>query len=1023
MKLKIFYAVVLLLVSLQISFAQKIAVSGNVKDPQGEPLLGVLILIKGTTSGTSTNMDGDYKIEAKIGDVLEFSFLGMKTQERKITSKSARLDIILQDDIQELEGTVVVGYGAKKVASKTVASVAQVAGKEIAETPNANAMDALQGKVAGLVVNTETGKPGGSSSVLIHGLNSVSSMFAFEGGGVPEPLYILDGSPVGSNVMTTLNSGDIESITVLKDAASTSIYGARAANGVILITTKRGRKNERTSISINHQLGFSALTSVSRKFFDNLLTPQEYMDFWVENRPSVFAAGGTTDEEIKANARAKANEYLRQYPNNTRWDKVFYRDFVPISRTDVSVSGGSANTSYYLSFGYFDQEGTKPLSGYQRYTLNTNVDTQITKWLKAGISVSLSHNESQDSSSSTTDSKVLMLPIYSPIDKNGMRKDYIGTILGGSNGIYHPEYEAEKRPNSNFTQDILPIGYLQIEPIDNLVFKTQAGIQYNINESEDRNPLPSFVSYNGGTSIPQVARSIGKFIQKTYTNTLEYRFLYREKHNFNILFGQESIETTVKGFRATSQGQPSDGLANLNSGKQGIGVSDYQSVSTFNSFFSRLEYSFNDRYYLDLSGRRDGSSSFGKENQYGNFWAIGAMWKLKEESFLKNVNWLTDLNLRFSTGVSGSSGIGDYSIYNLISVDSNTYQGLMAYQLMQLGNPNLEWEEQRKTTIGVNAVIARNTSLNVEVYQRDTYGMLSTFNNNSMAGITSLPANIGSMENKGIDVTLSSVVYRNKANDISIRPYFNINYNIQKVTSIINGRSTMTNAGRNVGYKVGGALEWYMPIFKGIAQDGQYPGYAQWYLPGEDRMEQHTDDSQVSYQYDLETLSQTTGKKRQAPVNGGFGLNINYKAFSLDMSFSFSAGKYLMNEDKRRVSNPGSFGMYNFSRDVIDHWKQPGDDTIYPKIDSNIMAFLRNDTRILEDASFIRMKSISLSYTLPQQVVEQIKFFNGLRLFASARNIFTLTKYTGADPEFASTITTGGYPPSRQFTLGVELKF
>ncbi len=328
---------------------------------------------------------------------------------------------------------------------------------------------------------------------------------------------------------------------------------------------------------------------------------------------------------------------------------------------------------------------------------------------------------------------------------------------------------------------------------------------------------------------------------------------FEEKHNFNFLLGQESIESTLKGFNATSQGQPSDGLTTLSSGAQGISVRDFKSVSTFNSFFSRLEYSYNDRYFLDVSARRDGSSSFGKENQYGNFWAVGAMWKVKEEAFLKNINWLTDLNLRFSTGVSGNSSAGDYRIYDLISLN-NTYQGQIAYQLSQLGNPNLEWEEQQKTTIGINTVIDRNTSFNIEFYKRDTYGMLSTFTNNSMAGITSLPANVGSMENKGIDFSLSSVIYRNKSNDISVRPYFNVNYNVQKINTIIYGLSKLTNAGQNVGYKVGGALEWYLPIFKGINDQG----YAEWYKPGADQMEKQTDDNQVSLQYNDFLLSQSS---------------------------------------------------------------------------------------------------------------------------------------------------------------------
>ena len=272
MKLRVFWAMILFFVSLQLSFAQKISVSGIVKDNKGEPLIGVMVLIKGTTNGAVTDIDGEYKLQANVGDVLNYSFLGMKEENKKVTSKSSRIDVVLHENVQELEETVLVSYGAKKVASKTVSSIAQVSGKEIENNPNANVIDALQGKIAGLVITpSDNGDKLGSNSskVVIYGLNSFSA--GFQGGGVPEPLYVMDGIPVSSSVLTDLNSNDIENITVLKDAASTSIYGARAANGVILITTKKGRKNERTSISISHQMGFLAITNASRKFYDNLI--------------------------------------------------------------------------------------------------------------------------------------------------------------------------------------------------------------------------------------------------------------------------------------------------------------------------------------------------------------------------------------------------------------------------------------------------------------------------------------------------------------------------------------------------------------------------------------------------------------------------------------------------------------------------------------------------------------------------------------------------------------------------------
>ena len=1021
MKLRVFWAMILFFVSLQLSFAQKISVSGIVKDDKGEPLIGVMVLIKGTTNGAVTDIDGEYKLQANVGDVLNYSFLGMKEENKKVTSKSSRIDVVLHENVQELEETVLVGYGAKKVASKTVSSIAQVSGKEIENNPNANVIDALQGKIAGLVI-TPSGsgdKPGSNSSkVVIHGLNSFSA--GFQGGGVPEPLYVMDGIPVSSSVLTDLNSNDIENITVLKDAASTSIYGARAANGVILITTKKGRKNERTSISISHQMGFSAITNASRKFYDNLMSPQEYLDFWIRRNPaSVRSAAGITGT-TEADNQAAVQYFLNKYPNNTRWDKVFYKDFVPLYRTDVSVSGGSNSTSYYLSLGYLDQNGTVPRSNYKRYTLNMNIDTQITNWLKGGISVALGHNDTESSGGTQITPDILSLPMLTPYNPDGSRKNYIETLTSRTNGFYHPEYLAEKLPSNSFGDDVVPIGYITIEPIKNLVFKSQMGVQYSIGESE-RFQMASYVDYrSGGATTAHTDRSLSKSISKTYNNTLEYRFNVGIKNYFNILLGQESIEHTSKGFNARSEGQPSDGLMMLMHGTKSLSVRDYKVVQTFNSFFGRLEYSRNSRYFLDLSARRDGSSVFGRDNRYGNFWALGVMWKMKEESFLKNVKWLTDLNIRFSTGLSGSAGAGPYAHLSTIA-STNIYNKENGYVIYTLGNPGLEWEGQRKTTLGLNFVINRGTSFNIEIYDRKTYGMLSTQDLDTTSGYTSYTSNVGNMQNRGIDFTFSSVVYRSANNDFSIRPYFNLNYNDSRITSFFYNRESLVNPGVYSGYKLGNSWEWALPLYKGInSQNGQ----PQWYMPGTDKMEQQKDDSKVTNRYNP-YLAQTTGKKKYAPVNGGFGFNVVYKDFTLDLGFSYSAGKYMINKDREKVENPGNaFGGYNLSKNLLNYdnyWKQAGDETYYPRITSS--TFLNIDDRLLEDASFIRLKSISLSYRLPQQVIEQMKFFSGVRLYASARNIFTLTKYSGPDPEYENPLSTGGYPPSRQFTIGVDLKF
>ena len=1018
MKLKFTIVLCFLFASIGNLFAQNLEVSGIVKDDKGEPLLGVFVLIKGTQRGASTDLDGHYTLHTKVGDVLLFSFLGMKSVEKKVTANSKVLNITMVEDVQELEGTVVMGYSGKKVASRTVASVATVQGKGFAQTPNASAIDALQGKVAGLVITTDSGKPGAGSSVLIHGLNTFMSVF--DDTIVSEPLYIVDGATVSGDIMTMYNPTDIESITVLKDAASTSIYGARAANGVILITTKRGKRNERTNITINHQLGFSMRTNVSRKFFDNMASPQEYMDFWLLKDSNAITSLGRRLGYTETTAKAITDRILAENPYNTRWDRVFFSDFAPVSRTDISLSGGSTNTSYYLSLGYLDQQGVKARSDYKRYNLNANIDTQITDWLKAGLSFSIGDAESEAVSGGTLETDILSLPIYSPVDANGKRKNYIPSFTGRQNGFYHPDYMAEKFPSVTYTDDLLPIGYLQIEPIKDLTFKTQVGIQYNISETETKGPLPSYIDYRNGTdsskTLAQTVRYFNKYIQRTFTNILQYKWQFNKVHHFDFLLGQESVETMWRSFNASSKGQSSDALSMLSHGTKELSVGDSHAENGFNSYFTRLEYSYNNRYFLDLSARRDGSSAFGANNRYANFWAIGAMWKLKEEKFLQKVDWLTSLDLRFSTGISGNSSIGDYRNRTLISA-SEQYKQDNGYFIAMLGNPDIMWEQQQKTTLGLNISIAKGTNINFEVYERNTYKTLAQRYMNSASGFTSVPDNIGDMQNRGFDITFSTIAYRSKNNDLSIRPYFNMNYNQQKVTSLFDRKDNFINKTRMNGYRLNESLQWALPIFKGINSNGD----AEWYQPNQSNpMIQQTDDTKITTLFS-ENLTQTTGKKMFAPINGGFGLTTTYRNVSLDLAFSYSLGKWLINEDKYYTLNQSSFGGKNFSKDLFNYWKQEGDDTELPKLSSAY--YMRRDTRILENASYMRLKSLSLSYTLPQQAIEQMKFFSGVRLFASARNLFTVTKYTGADPEFSNVLSRGGYPPTRQFTIGVELKF
>ena len=374
------------------------------------------------------------------------------------------------------------------------------------------------------------------------------------------------------------------------------------------------------------------------------------------------------------------------------------------------------------------------------------------------------------------------------------------------------------------------------------------------------------------------------------------------------------------------------------------------------------------------------------------------------------------MSLRFSTGSSGNpNGGGNYS--SVTEVRPNQYNKGLGYEIDKLGNPDLLWEQQQKTTFGLNIVIARNTSFNIEYYDRTTRGALSSRENDLLSGFANYPDNVADMSNKGIDFSFSSTVYRSKNEALTLRPYFNINYNAQKILGIYDGKKQLIGTGRNYAYAVDEPIYYALPMFKGVNPDNGKP---EWYLPGEDKMNTQTDDSKITDTF-AESLIQNTGKLRVPPINGGFGFNVTYKAFTLDAGFNFTLGKWLINQDRLATENPNVFGITNHSKKVLDYWKQPGDNARNPRLQEPY--FTQKDSRLLEDASFLRLRNISLSYRMPEKIVKQIGFFDGVRLYGTARNLFVWTKYTGADPEYEQSIAKGAYLPTRQFTFGVELKF
>lgn len=984
-------------------FAQTKLVTGRVTDATGIALPGVDVTIKNTKRGIQTDFYGQFQIEAKDGEILVFSYLGMETQERKVTSKESNFSVALKEAINQLEDVVVLGYGSAKKVSTIAGSVIKVDGETLTNKPSASVLDALQGRVAGLSIFSTSGEPYGLGSIRLHGMSSTY-------GGADSPLFILDGSPVSKDVVVLLNPSDFQSVSVLKDASATSIYGTRAANGVVYITTKTGKTRESATVTISSQYGFSSLAS--REFFDNMMNPEEYADFLVEK-------GEKTRQE--------ADDLLRAFPNKVRWDRVYFKDNVPDQQLNVSVMGGGSNTRYYASGGFYEQEGLMYRSGFKRYTARMNVNSNINNWLKTEFSLSsgfakymINPYASGGVNSFYGSLSVLTPPIYSPVDENGKRYDYVPII-----GLPHPHYLAENNPASSKNINLIPQVNLTITPIQNLVIKSQAGLQYFNIRSEDV-LLPSYVQkakelyfYRGNASAKrsQVERLI-----KTLTNTAEYKWNINNHNTLTFLLGQESTEEDYNQITASSEGQTSDKATLLIHGNENKNVGEQHSASSYNSFFGRVDYQLNDKYFFDLSARRDGSSRFGANNRYANFWAVGALWKIAEEPFLKKYSWLNNLDVKFSIGTSGNADvISEYASLALVRND-NFYKKRPGYLLSDPGNPDLQWQKQLKTTIGLNLALFKKVSLNVDFYERKTTNMLGYIHRPSFTGTMGIMENGGEFRNRGIDVSFSATLLSDQKNKFYITPFVSFNYNQEMILSLHEGKKHILGESSPVSQIVGQPLVYVYPIFKHVNPD---TGRSEWYLPGEDVTQLVKDDSRVTTTFDAYDLRQNTGIRRNPPFNGGFGLNAGYRAFTLQMAFSFSAGKYMINGDRYYTENPIATTFHsdnNQSKTIFDNWKKPGDIARFPSYQHGDL-FTQYDSRLIEDASFIRMKDITISYAVPEETIKQIGFFKQIRFFGTGRNLLTFTKYTGLDPEFDVDISSGANPSTKQYTFGIEVQF
>jgi len=988
MKKNLLSLLFLSLIALSSAFAQSRKITGTVSGADdGLSLPGVSVKVQGTSTGTTTNAQGEFSITVTNGaKALVFSYIGYTGKTVPISG--AVMNVKLTADNKNLTEVVVVGYGSGVSVSNTPGLVSTVTSKDFENKPVANLFDALQGKVAGLTVLSSSGEPSSTPSLSLNGVGSL--------GASSTPLIVIDGIPVDPGTILSLNPDDYDQIAVLKDAASTSIYGSRAANGVIELTSKKGSANRPASITVTSQYGINQIANP--EYFNNFFNTAQFAAFEV-------ATGIQT--------QASVNTILATYGNaDTKWYKTYFKNNTGTYNENLAISGGSGKTTYYVSGAYFREDGLAYRSLYNRYTFRSNVASEVTSWAKFGVNLSMGYDERQanpyGSNNLNRGLSVLAQPWYSPTGPDGQNYQFIPGL-----GLYHPQYLANTHPDNQNNSQFDPAAYLQLTPIKGLTIKTQMGMD-DFDFRESVQILPSYIgSLNNGSDNELFTRGISK----TFTNTAEYRFTLASVHNITALVGQEYTDGTTLAFNGSDTGQNDDRLLSLTSGTTAKTVNSSSSEYSYKSLFARLNYDFNNRYYIQGTVRQDQSSRFGANEKTAIFYSVGVTWKAKQESFLKDISWLTDANVKASTGTTGNSSIGNY--LSLATVSNNVYNGQTGYGINNAGNPDLTWEKQQLTTIDFNVSIFDRINLDASFYVKTTTAMLIAVPFAYTSGFATVTTNTGSLQNKGVDINFSfEAIDRHNSHNAYITPNLVLGLNKDKIVALFNGLNYYTPANTGILWAIGKPVSYIEPLFAGIDPAS---GQALWYNPdpNPNNVVNKTTTAGVTNNFNA-TLQQNIGVNRNPWGVGSFGLDAGYEGFSLSAMFTFVTGKYITNNDQYFSQNPNQFTGYNQEVNVLDYWKKPGDITTFPKYG---VQFTQFDSRLIQDASFMRLKNLTLGYSIPKRVLARTKAVKSVKVFFIGRDLMTFTKYKGIDPEVDSNIGLGNDPNTKQYSLGLTVGF
>lgn len=991
------------------ALAQQRTITGTVTSKEdGLPLPGVSVKIKGQSGGTMTRSDGKYTISAASSNVITFTSLGYLKSEATIGSSNV-LNVSLESDSKSLEEvSIAAPYGSAQTKLTQTGSIGIVGSKDLEQTPFGSIDKALQGKVAGVFSTGGNGQPGSAQQIRIRGMSSVNAS--------NEPLYVIDGVPINSgdlarlqtttNALAGINPNDIESMTVLKDASAASIYGSRAANGVILITTKSGKAGA-TKIRFDADYGVAKpgyLPAANKP-----LNAAQYRELTTEGYvnaglyPTLAAAQANYDTNIVTPARQG---------NNTDWLDVITQTGNQQSY-NLNVSGGTEKTVFSLSGGYFKQEGSVVGSQYKRVTSNINIRHNYNEKLSFGINLNLSNgDQSGPYAGGSFRNPVLqayfLRPFMNPYAADGVSPN-LSLVDFPAGSVYNPVMNNALDINKYNALKGIGSADLAYKILPNLKFTSKIGIDYN-NLEEDMYWNPD---YGDGRTVGGYSfRNYTRYYNWVATNLLSYHADVLKDNSliFNIRGGYEAQKSQQYTSSVATTGLPTSYDINVPSAGSTLNTANgTNSDYAFASILSIADISYKGRYVLQGSFRRDGSSRFGSTHHYGNFWSIGGTWNIDQEDFMKQYSFINQFKIRSSYGKNGNAGIGNYDWRPLYGYAYN-YNGASGAAPSTVGNINLTWEDNKPFDIGLDLGFFKNRlSINADYYSRKSSNLLLNQPIPPSVGFVSYSNNVGTLRNRGVELMVSGTPVI--AGDFRWDASFNIALNKNKMLTVADGQ-TQYVVGSAIYIPGSPAASWYMRQWAGVDPANGNP---LWYV---DETKTTTTSS-----YGAAKIV-NTGKQSDPKGFGSFTNTFSYKGFSLDAMLYFSYGNYIRDAWASYTQSDGANGNFNRVAIQLDRWQNPGDITNVPKyVFNNANSSSSNSTRFLYKGDYVRLRDVTLGYQIPKTVLTALKV-SSIKVYARASNLYTWVrdKNLPYDPEtFASSATNFTVYTPKTVTFGVNI--